>query len=146
MIGSILSSINVGPTTLAFPIRNTGSMPANDIGFHVDAFGLKEAIGLKKISKKYTRFFEQPIEDHEATLIIFPNQTWQQVLGPLPKTKYKKWWGLLLNEKIKLRITITYKSFGRKHKTIQTFKFDRLSLSEDGKHFHGISIEPQKWV
>lgn len=143
---SFNGTINIGPTTLAFPITNTGSMPANNINFRIDAFGVKETIKTKNISKNYTGFFKEPPEEYQAGLIIFPNQTWQQVLGPLPKRKYDKWWGLLIEGKIKLRITITYKSFGRKHRTIQTFAFEKLSLSKDKKRLHGVSIEPQQWA
>lgn len=143
---SFKGTINVGNTTLAFPITNTGSMPANDITFRVDAFGIKEAVGLKNISKKYTGFFVKPIVEAELTLIIFPNQTWQQVLGPLQEDKYSEWWSLLIKGELKLRISIKYKSLKREHITIQTFKFDEYSLSADKKHLHGISVEPWKWA
>lgn len=143
---SFNGTINVGDTTLAFPITNTGSMPADDITFRADAFGIKEAVGLKNISKKYAGFFIEPVAKADVALIIFPNQTWQEVLGPLPKDKYGEWWSSLIKGEIKLRISIKYKSFKRKHRTIQTFEFDEYSLSADKKHLHGISVEPQKWA
>lgn len=143
---SFNGTINVGDTTLAFPITNTGSMPANDITFRVDAFGIKEAVGLKDISKKYKGFFVEPVAEADGMLIIFPNQTWQQVLGPLSKDKYGEWWSPLIKGEIKLRISIKYKSLNRKHRSIQTFRFDQYSLSADNKHLHGISVEPQKWA
>lgn len=140
-------TINIGRTTLAFPITNTGSMPADDIMIRIDAFELNEEISLENVSKRYANLFEELSEDSGEALILFPNQTWQHVLSvDLTGESGKEVWEKLLNGNIRLRITISYRSFRRKHKTIQTLAFDELSLSKDGKYFHGLSVKPQKWV
>lgn len=133
--------------TLAFLISNTGSMPANDVRIRVDVFGIDESINLNNLSNRYEGFFDTEEENTKEEMVLFPNQNWHTVYNAnLTRSKDKALWEGLLSSKVKLRITIWYSSFGRKHKTVQTLAFDELSLSSDGKHFHGISIEPQKWV
>ena len=133
--------------TLAFPITNTGSMPADDVRLRIDPFGIDEEIGLKNASKRYKSLCDEKNEDDQEALVLFPNQTWQHVLNlDLTTENNKKWWEWLLNGNIKLRITILYRSLGRKHKTIQTLAFDELSLSKDGEKLHGLSVKPQSWA
>jgi len=136
--------------TLAFKITNTGSTPADDIKVIIDAFGIGEEIDLKNVSnvsKRYDKFLNEESAERQAALILFPNQSWQSVVEVnLTRENNRELWESLLSGSIKLRITIWYRSFGRKHKTIQTLAFDTLSLSSDTKQFHGISVEPQKWV
>jgi len=139
-------TINLGDTTLAFPITNTGSMPADDVSVMIDPFGVDEDIGLETASEKCAKFSDEAIEDPQEAVILFPNQTWQAVLNvDLTNESDRKLRDGLLSGDVRLRITIAYSSFRRKHETVQTSAFDELSLSRDGKQFHGMSIKPQKW-
>lgn len=144
-------TVNLGGSdeerTLAFRVTNTGSMAADDIRIKIDAFGIDEEIGLKNVSRRYETFFDEEAEKHQAALVLFPNQIWQNVVAVnLMRENNREMWENLLSGSIKLRITMWYGSFGRKHKTIQTVAFDELSLSSDKRQFHGISVEPQAWV
>jgi len=144
-------TINLGglpeKRTLAFPITNSGSVPADNVKLEVKPFGIDEQISLENVSKKYAMFFDEPTKDSQEALILFPNATWQSVLAAdLTQESDQELWKGLLNGNIKLRITISYSSFGRRHKTIQTLAFDELSLSKDEKRLYGLSVKPQKWV
>lgn len=144
-------TINLGGSheeiTLALPIKNTGSMPANDIEVIIHAFGTDEKIDIENVGIKYKGFFEEETEAYQQALVLFPNQTWQHVFNVNLTNEYNsQFWESLISGSIKLRITIWYRSFKRKHKTVQTLAFDELSLSSDKKHLHGISVNPQKWV
>jgi hypothetical protein len=148
---SFKGTINLGgpaeKRTLAFPITNTGPMPADDVRLIIDPFGIDEEIGLENTSKRYESLCDEKSEDEQEALVLFPNQTWQHVLNlDLTTENNKKWWEWLLNGNIKLRITILYRSSGRKYKTIHTIAFDELSLSADKKHLHALSVKPQSWA
>jgi len=150
---SFSGTINLGGTpqelTLAFPVTNTGSMPADNVKLTIDPFGTGERISLDNVSKKYERFLELENEVSEEALTLFPNQTWQCVVNTdLTRQTNKQLYHGMLGGHVKLRITITYSSFGRKHKTIHTVAFDKLSFHKGDGHsyLHGISVEPQKWI
>lgn len=145
-------TINLGGSheemTLAFPIKNVGSVPADNIDVIIHAFGTDEEIDIENVSRKYKGFFDKETEDaKEEALVLFPNQSWQSVVtADLTEKNNRQLWKSLLDGNVKLRITIRYRSFGRRHKTVQTLAFDELSLSSDKREFHGISIKPQMWV
>lgn len=133
--------------TLAFRIINTGSMPADNIDVKIQAFEIDEKVDLDNVSKRYTSFFDEEGKASKAELIQFPNQTWQTVVNAdLTNATHTELWENLITRNVNLRLTIRYRSFRRKHKTLQTVAFDELSLSVDGREFHGISVEPQQWV
>ena len=107
-----------------------------------------EDIDIENVSRKYEGFFDKETEDaKEEALVLFPNQSWQSVVTiDLTGENNRQLWKSLLEGNVKLRITIRYRSFRRKHKTVQTLAFDELSLSSDKRKFHGISVKPQMWV
>ncbi len=78
-------TINLGGShekiTLALPIKNTGSMPANDIEVIIHAFGTDEKIDIENVGIKYKGFFEEETKDYQQALVLFPNQTWQHVFN-----------------------------------------------------------------
>ena len=136
-------------TNLAFPLTNTGSLPANNVRVRIDSFGKDEEIELYNISGKYREFLDTESDDNDEALTLFPDQTWQYVLRvDLTRERNEQLWQELLGGQIALRITISYRCLERKLETIQTLGFDELSLTKDDKHsyLHGLSINPQSWV
>jgi len=131
-----------GIQNLDFPITNTGTTRADVFEVRIEPFREDEQVELDNSSKKYETVTIPP-----ETFLLFPNQTYHAIIGLHPeKENEMRLFRDLLDGIIKLRVTISYEGLGREYKTIQTFAYNKSSLSEDERKLHGFITEPQKCV
>lgn len=134
---------------LGFPVTNTGMMPADNVTIRINPFETNEKITEDNVSKRCEKSFFDSAEEVDK-LILFPRQTKElRIKIDLTRADHEQLLQRLLAGHIKLRINISYSSFGRKYRTISTVGFDQLSFrrgsDEKSGYFDGVAVLPQKW-
>jgi hypothetical protein len=125
--------------TLKLEIKNTGTMPGNNVTADIGFFDEDEEITEDNLSKKY------PAETRrQPFLTLFPNVPCNVIytfdLRQKPVSNLLK---NIKKGKIRFRLRIMYTSLGRKHLTIETEQLGWAS-KETGRTQRN-SIPPQKW-
>ncbi len=138
MAGSI-NAKKVGEfITLIFNIKNSGSLPGEDVHVDVDFFDKDEEVTEDNLSKKYQPPTKEPIFP-----LVFPNSSYYpEYILNLQNEGSSELWQNIQQGKTKCRVRIMYKSLGRKHVTIQTEKLVQRGWEE---MLVTIPIPPQKW-
>jgi hypothetical protein len=124
--------------TLEFNIKNSGSLPAEDVYVDIDFFDKDEEITEKNTSSKYappTRELEFPT--------LFPNSIYHEVyVLDLKQKNDLELWNKIIKGEINCRVKIKYKSLSREHITIMTEKLEKREWEET---IVTTPIPPQKW-
>ena len=124
---------------ITFHIKNSGTIPASNVGVNVFPFGTAEKMTKNNKGKTY----KFPKEE-DVFVIIFPNLEFQAVKDfDITKPEDKHVWDNMIAGNVKLRIVISYKSLRRRHKTIQSIRLDQFD--EQKSKLWGLIIEPQMW-
>jgi hypothetical protein len=125
--------------TMVFNIKNSGSLPAEDVNVAIHFFGEDEKVTEENSSSRY-----RPPKAKSAPTIVFPNSDYyQNYVLDLEKAKESELWNNIIRGKIKCRVRIIYSSLGRKHTTIQTKAVVKREAEED---VVVKAIPPQKWT
>jgi hypothetical protein len=124
--------------TLVFNIKNSGSLPAEDVHVDIHFFDEGEEITEENLSSRYG-----PPAAKSAPSIVFPNSDYyQNYVLSLEKAKESELWSNIMSGNTKCRVRIIYSSLGRKHTTIQTKAVVKREAEEDVVMK---AIPPQKW-
>jgi hypothetical protein len=126
--------------TLGFNIKNSGSLPAEDVQTDINFFDKDE----KATERNRSDIYEPPIlESESSSFLLFPNSDYyQSIVLDLEQADDLKLWNDIKDGKTKCRIRITYTSLGRKHETMQT---EELVKRESETDITTKPIPPQKW-
>lgn len=136
--GMIPISYTPDTVTLTFNIQNSGSIPGNDVYTHIDFFDEDEEVTEDNLSNKYP-----PPNRQSSYGIMLPNDIhYEKYILDLKDKGDLELWENIEKGKVKFRLRIMYKSFGRKHLTLQTEKIVKL---KGQKELQLIPDVPQKW-
>ncbi|MCJ7426319.1 MAG: hypothetical protein MUO17_04210 [Dehalococcoidales bacterium] len=137
--GTIPVIETVNEITIKLEIKNTGTMPGNDVTADIGFFDEDEEITEANMSKKY------PTETQRLPyLTMFPNATCHiTYMFDLGQETAMKLWKNLKKGKVRFRLRIMYTSLGRKHITIQSEQIEKTS-KETGE-LHRSPVPPQTW-
>lgn len=135
---------------LAFPVTNSGMMPADNVKIRINPFEINEKITADNVSKRCEKAFFDFAEFEVHKLTLFPRQTKElRVKIDLTRADHEQLVQRLLTGHIKLRTNISYSGFGKEYRTISTVEFDQSSFRQgrDAKsgYFDGIAVSLQKW-
>ncbi len=124
---------------IEFKIQNTGSVPANNVQTDIDFFHENEEVTEDNLSTVY----HPSVNQEDKHFILFPNSICVVLFTLNLSDDNDMQLGKDMTQgQAKYRLRITYRNFGRKHKTIQTQQLAKIEL-EDNTQAQPIS--PQFW-
>ena len=123
---------------LAFPIQNSGSLPADDVYVEIDPFHISEQVAEHNQGNSYTR----PQRDRQ-TAIIFPKLEHEELFRlDLADTSDHQLWLDIQSGVVLFRLRINYKNMGVDSVTIQTMTVQKVA----GRGIVVVPRYPQKWT